>query len=66
MGNPSLRLSEVLKENQKCSNMVTSILDGFENASLYFAIFLQTVYSIEKFLTGFNVQPRIGMDQSLI
>ena len=31
-----------------------------------FALSLQTVYAIEKFLAGFNVQPRIGMDHSLI
>ena len=31
-----------------------------------FASFLQTVYVIEKLLAGFNVQPRIGMNQSLI
>ena len=29
-----------------------------------FALFLQTVYAIEKLLAGFNVQPRIGMNQS--
>ena len=40
------------------------ILEDFENASLYFcifALFLQTVYAIEKLLAGFNVQPRIGI-----
>ena len=42
------------------------ILEDFENASPYFALFLQTVYTIEKLLAGFNVQPRIGMNQSLI
>ena len=42
------------------------ILEDFENASLYFALFLQTVYAIEKLLAGFNVQPRIGMNQSFI
>ena len=31
-----------------------------------FALFLQTVYAIEKLLVGFDVQPRIGMNQSLI
>ena len=31
-----------------------------------FALFLQTVYVIEKLLAGFNMQPRIGMNQSLI
>ena len=31
-----------------------------------FAVFLQTVYAIEKLLAGFNAQPRIGMNQSLI
>ena len=29
-------------------------------------LFLQTVYAIEKLLAGFNVQPRIGMNQSLV
>ena len=33
---------------------------------LIFALFLQTVYAIEKLLAGLNVQPRIGMNQSLI
>ena len=42
------------------------ILEDFENASLYFCTFFQTVYAIEKLLAGFNVQPRIGMNQSLI
>ena len=32
----------------------------------FIALFLQTLYAIEKLLTGFNVQPRIGMNQSLI
>ena len=31
-----------------------------------FALFLQTVYAIVKLLPGFNVQPKIGMNQSLI
>ena len=31
-----------------------------------FALSLQTVYVIEKLLAGFNVQLRIGMNQSLI
>ena len=31
-----------------------------------FSVFLQSVYAIEKLLTGFNVQHRIGMNQSLI
>ena len=31
-----------------------------------FVLFLQTVYAIEKLLVGFTVQPRIGMNQSLI
>ena len=31
-----------------------------------FALFLQTVYAIEKLLAVFNVQPRLGMNQSLI
>ena len=47
--------------------MVTTkyILEDFENASPYFALFLQTVYAYEKLLADFNVQPRIGMNQSL-
>ena len=31
-----------------------------------FALFLQTVYAIEKLLAGFNAQPRTGMNQTLI
>ena len=31
-----------------------------------FALFLQTVYAIEKLLAGFNVKPKIGMNQLLI
>ena len=31
-----------------------------------FALFLLTFNAIEKLLAGFNVQPRIGMNQSLI
>ena len=42
------------------------ILDDFENASPNFSLFLQTVNAIEKLFAGFNVQPRIGMNQSLI
>ena len=42
------------------------ILEDFENAYHIFALFLQTVYAIEKLLAGLNVQPRIGMNQSLI
>ena len=42
------------------------ILEDFENASTYFALFLRAVYAIEKLLAGFDVQPRIGMNQSLI
>ena len=43
-----------------------NILEDFENVSPYFAHFLQTVYAVEKSLTGFNVQPSIGMNESLI
>ena len=32
----------------------------------FFAFFLQTAYAIEKLIACFNVQPRIGMNQSLI
>ena len=42
------------------------MLEDLENASPYFALFLQTVYAIEKLLAGFNVQPKIGMNKSLI
>ena len=38
------------------------ILEAYEN----FALFLQTAYTIEMLLAGFNVQPRIGVNQSLI
>ena len=31
-----------------------------------FVFFLQTGYAIEKLLTGFNVQPRFAINQSLI
>ena len=31
-----------------------------------FALFLQTLFAIEKLLAGFSVQPRIGMNQWLI
>ena len=31
-----------------------------------FALFLQTVYVIEKLLAGFNAQPSNGMNESLI
>ena len=68
---PSLGVSSK-KYNSMC--MVTSasatsqvyILEDFENASPYFCTFLQNVYAIEKLLAGFNVQPRIGINQSLI
>ena len=42
------------------------ILEDFKTHQHIFALFLQTVYAIEKLLAGFNVQPRIGMNQSLI
>ena len=31
-----------------------------------FAVFLQTIYMIEKLLPGFDLQPKIGMAQLLI
>ena len=31
-----------------------------------FTLFLQTVHAIEKFRAGFDMQPRIGMNQWLI
>ena len=51
--------------NRRLRIYATYILEDFENASPYFFTFLQTVYDIEKLLPGFNVQPRIGMNQSL-
>ena len=42
------------------------ILEDFENKYHTIALFLQTVYAIEKLLAGFNKQPRIGMNRSLI
>ena len=38
----------------------------WKRITIFFALFLQTVYAIEKLLTGFNVQPRIGMNLSFI
>ena len=58
--------SNSLKYKMEISILIVSILEDFENASPYFALFLQTVYAIEKLLAGFNVQPIIGMNQSLI
>ena len=46
--------------------LIANILEDFENASPFSALFLQTVYTIEKLLAGSNVQPRIGMNQLLI
>ena len=58
---------EVLLDMVSCNLHVNSILEDFENASSYFYTFLATVhvYAIEKLLAGFNVHPRIGMNQSL-
>ena len=53
-------------DKQQKLHALAHILEDFENASPYFALFLQTVYAIEKLLTGLNMQPRIGMNQSLI
>ena len=47
-----LLLSSILKSSQNRS--VIHILEDFENTSPYFALFLQTVYAIEKLLAGFN------------
>ena len=45
----------------------SNILEDFENASPYICTFhAKLVYAIEKLLAGFNVQPRIGMNQSFI
>ena len=38
------------------------IVEDFENGTTYFCTFL----AIEKLLAGFNMQPRIGMNQSSI
>ena len=41
------------------------ILEDFVNASPYFCTFLgNRIYGIENLLADFNVQPRIGMNQS--
>ena len=64
------RHSEKLGEFERCNrHMIAyiSILEDFDSVSPYVCtFFLQTVYAIEKLLAGFNVQPRIGMNQSLI
>ena len=48
-----------------------NILEPLKTRHFSFALFLQTVYAIEKLLTGFNVQPyyfnvqpKIGMNQA--
>ena len=41
------------------------ILEDFETHHHIFAFFLQTVYVIEKLLTGLNVLPGFGMNSSL-
>ena len=44
-----------------------NIIEDFENASSYICTFLANrIYAIEKLLAGFNMQPRICMNQSLI
>ena len=43
-----------------------NMLEDFETHHPIFARFLQTVYAIEKSLASFNVQSRIGMNQSVI
>ena len=54
------------------SSCLDCILNYISHVSKYtsvqhiFELFLQTVYAMEKLLAGFNVQPRIGMNQSLI
>ena len=45
---------------------IVYILEDFENTSPYFCTFLANRICIEKLLAGFNVQPRNGMNQSLI
>ena len=37
----------------------------FKSNAIFFALFSKTVCAIEKLLSGLNVQPRIGMNQSL-
>ena len=51
---------------RKSGNLLLYILEDFETHHHIFAFFLQTVHAIEKLLARFNVQPRIGMNQSLI
>ena len=59
-------LQNFLKTSYRNIQSLYNILEDFEKASPYVCTFLQTVYVIEKLLAGFNVQPRIGMNQSLI
>ena len=47
-------------------NLFFNYLEDFETHYHIFAFFLQTVHAIEKLLAGLNVQPSIGMNQSLI
>ena len=51
----------VSKRTEKIIIQIQNILEDFE---MHHHIF--DVYAIEKLLAGFNVQPRIGMNQSLI
>ena len=43
-----------------------NILEDFETQHHNFAILSQTVNAIEKVLAAFNVQLKIGMNQSLV
>ena len=47
-------------------NAIGYILEDFKTHHHIFALFLKTVNAIEKLFAGFNMQPRIGMKQSLI
>ena len=47
-------------------NAIGYILEDFKMHHHSFALFLQTVNAIEKLFAGFNMQPRVGMNQSLI
>ena len=49
------------------SDKTPCILEDFVNATQYFCTFLaKIVNAVKKLLAGFNLQPRIGMNQSLI
>ena len=52
---------------QPCTTNTSKYTRGlWKRITIFFVLFLQTIYAIEKLLAGCNVQPRIGMNQSLI